>query len=152
MKTTNLFALLSLKYFQRRLIIGVSLMTLVLLILLKPCKGIDVYSKNPFYWEQNGKPVLLLGASGDDNLFQWAGDVFGSRLAVHLDLLKSVGGNYVRNTMSSRYDACNKYNDDYMAYPFKKLPSGKYDLNECLYNGDAQQYWCIKDEQKKDYN
>ena len=52
-------------------------------------------------------PVLLLGGSGDDDLFQWAADEFGDRLPKHLDLLVSVGGNYVRNTMSSRYDACN---------------------------------------------
>jgi hypothetical protein len=28
------------------------------------------FSENLFYWEYNGKPVLLLGGSVDDNLFQ----------------------------------------------------------------------------------
>ena len=78
---------------------------------------IDVYEKNPFYWQYKGNPVLLLGASGDDNLFQWAGEKFGNRLENHLDSLIAVGGNYVRNTISSRYDACNGYNDNHMAYP-----------------------------------
>ena len=39
--------------------------------------------------------MLLLGGSDDDNLFQWT----GSRLTEQLDLLKSVGGNYIRNTI-----------------------------------------------------
>jgi hypothetical protein len=95
-----------------------------------PCSGIEVYSENPFYWSHDGKPVLLLGGSGDDNLFQWAGAEFGDKLSKHLDLLVSLGGNYVRNTMSSRYDAVSGYNDTHMAYPFKKLASGKYDLDQ----------------------
>ena len=56
------------------------------------------YTRNPFYWQYKGEPVLLLGASGADNLFQWT----GNRLTDHLDLLKAVGGNYVRNTMHAR--------------------------------------------------
>jgi len=107
-----------------------ALMLIATQVFLTPCSGIEIYSQNPFYWTHNGKPVLLLGASGDDNLFQWAGADFGDRLTEHLDSLVSVGGNYVRNTMSSRYDACDGYNDDHMAYPFKRLPSGKYDLSE----------------------
>ena len=59
---------------------------------------IQPYAKNPFYWQHNGKPVLLLGGSDDDNLFQWT----GTKLTEQLDLLKSVGGNYLRNTMSDR--------------------------------------------------
>jgi len=39
----------------------------------------------------------------------------------HLDLLKSVGGNYVRNTMSSR--------DEGNVWPFKKVIAG-YDLEQ----------------------
>jgi hypothetical protein len=59
---------------------------------------IQPYPENPFYWRYQGEPVLLLGGSDDDNLFQWT----GARLIEQLDLLKSVGGNYVRNTMSGR--------------------------------------------------
>lgn len=54
------------------------------------------YTKNPFYWEYQGEPVLLLGGSKEDNLFQI------DDLEEHLNLLASVGGNYVRCTMSSR--------------------------------------------------
>ena len=34
---------------------------------------IKAYSKNQYYWQYKGKPVLLLGGSDDDNLFQWTG-------------------------------------------------------------------------------
>jgi hypothetical protein len=63
--------------------------------------GIRPYEKNPFYWQYRGKPIMLLGGSDMDNLFQWT----GSKLTDHLDLLVSSGGNYVRNTMSSRNHA-----------------------------------------------
>ena len=48
------------------------------------------------YWEYQGEPILLLGGSDEDNLFQL------KELEEQLDLLVAVGGNYVRNTMSSR--------------------------------------------------
>jgi len=87
-------------------------------------KRIEIYKQNPAYWQYHGKPVLLLGGSKDDNLFQIPD------LKEHLDLLKSVGGNYIRNTMSSRKDK------GFEAQPFKKLPNGKYDLD--LWNDE---YW-----------
>ncbi|MGM0375879.1 MAG: hypothetical protein ACQEQ0_03835 [Bacteroidota bacterium] len=59
---------------------------------------IKIYEKNSFYWQYKGKPVLLLGASNYDNIFQ----LRKQELAEHLDLMKSLGGNYVRNTMASR--------------------------------------------------
>lgn len=108
----------------------------ILILLAVPCVGIEVYLENPFYWSRDGKPILLLGGSGDDNLFQWAGAEFGDKLSEHLDLLISVGGNYVRNSMNSRNNACDGYNDDHMAYPFRRLASGKYDLDQ--WNDD---YW-----------
>ena len=78
--------------------------------------GIDISSEYPQYWEYNGRPVMLLGGSVEDNLFQIPG------LEAHLDLLASVGGNYIRNTMSSR--------DPGNVWAFGKDPeSGKYDLN-----------------------
>ena len=76
------------------------------------------YEKNPRYWQYQGKPVLLLGGSKDDNLFQIPA------LKEHLDLLASVGGNYVRNTMSARVIK------GFEIQAFKKLPNGKYDLNQ----------------------
>jgi hypothetical protein len=84
------------------------------------------YSENPRYWQYKGKPVLLLGGTDDDNLFQWT----GSRLSEQLDLLKSVGGNYIRNTMSARIDK------EFEVQAFKRLPDGKYDLDQ--WNED---YW-----------
>ncbi len=33
-------------------------------------KTIDIYPENPAYWMYGGKPVLLIGGSDDDNLFQ----------------------------------------------------------------------------------
>jgi hypothetical protein len=79
---------------------------------------IDIYDKNPAYWQYKGKPVLLLGGTKDDSLFQIPD------LKAHLELLKSVGGNYIRNTMSSRNDK------GFEVQPFRKLSSGKYDLNQ----------------------
>jgi hypothetical protein len=100
---------------------------------------IQPYSKNPFYWQYKGKPVLLLGGSGQDNLFNHpdglmsGGDERGRAnpefpppqkltLEEHLDLLVSVGGNYVRNTMSHR--------DEGNEFPYVRLANGKFDLDQ----------------------
>ena len=32
---------------------------------------IKVYTSNPAYWEYKEEPVLLIGGSDDDNIFQW---------------------------------------------------------------------------------
>jgi len=60
--------------------------------------GLRPYTKNPRYWQYNGRPVLLLGGSKDDNLFQIPD------LQAHLDEIRAAGGNYLRNTMSDRND------------------------------------------------
>lgn len=70
----------------------------------------------PTYFEYKGKPVLLLGGTVDDNLFQIAG------LEQHLDLLVASGGNYVRNTMSSR--------DEGNLWAFHMQEDGLYDLDK----------------------
>lgn len=59
--------------------------------------AIAVSETNPYYWTYKGSPVLLLGGTWQDNLFNHP-----VGLEAHLDLLLSVGGNYVRNTMSHR--------------------------------------------------
>ncbi len=92
--------------------------------LTEPKKKIEIYRKNPAYWQYDDKPVLLLGGSVDDSLFQIP------ELKDHLDLLKSVGGNYIRNTMSSRNDK------GFEVKPFRKLDNGKYDLNQW-----NEEYW-----------
>jgi hypothetical protein len=35
--------------------------------------GIRPFTENSRYWQYKGSPVLLLGGSGDDNLFQYSG-------------------------------------------------------------------------------
>ncbi|MGQ9650137.1 MAG: hypothetical protein ACUVXJ_08500 [Phycisphaerae bacterium] len=82
------------------------------------------YEKNPFYWQYRNRPVLLLGAGDDDNLFQWP------HLEKHLDAMKEAGANYIRNTMSDRKDK------GFEVYPFKQLPDGKYDLRQW-----NEEYW-----------
>ena len=89
-------------------------------------KTIQPWAENPWYWQYKGEPVMLLGASSDDNLFQWPAEM----LVPHLDSMKSVGANYVRNTMSDSADR------GFELYPFKLLENGRYDLN--LWNED---YW-----------
>lgn len=82
--------------------------------------SIQPWTENTWYWQFKGEPVLLLGISSDDNLFQWPAEL----LTAHLDSMKSVGANYVRNTMSDRVDR------GFELYPFKKVEEGKYDLNQ----------------------
>lgn len=83
---------------------------------------IQPYTPNPFYWQYNGQPVLLLGGSVEDNLFQI------DNLEAHLDLLAACGGNYVRCTMSSR--------DEGDVWPFARTASGPYDLEQL-----SPHYW-----------
>ncbi|NOY97431.1 MAG: hypothetical protein GXO81_13890, partial [Chlorobi bacterium] len=58
-----------------------SILFLILLICLLGCvshqgsksdfsNDIQPYADNPKYWQYKGEPVLLLGASNNDNLFQ----------------------------------------------------------------------------------
>ncbi|MDE0088309.1 MAG: hypothetical protein OXU23_21485 [Candidatus Poribacteria bacterium] len=76
---------------------------------------IQIYKENPRYWQYKGEPILLIGGSVEDNLFQIP------NLKEHLELLKSVGGNYVRSTMS--------WVDEGDVPPHKKV-GDKYDLNQ----------------------
>jgi len=74
------------------------------------------WDENPRYWQYRCEPVLLLGGTREDNLFQIPD------LEEHLDLLASVGGNVIRNTMSDR--------DEGDVYPYLRLPDGRYDLDQ----------------------
>ena len=76
---------------------------------------IQIYPANPRYWQYRGEPTLFIGGSVEDNLFQIP------TLKAHLELLKSVGGNYVRSTMS--------WVDEGDVPPFKKV-GDLYDLNQ----------------------
>jgi hypothetical protein len=123
-----------------RLSITVLLLTIVL-ILINGCgntsrdanwDSIKVYNKNPWYWEYKGQPVLLIGGSAEDNLFQYPNDYYydPESLEEHLDRIVAAGGNYVRNTMSSR----NPGN----LFPYQKIKGTQgvnavtdiYDLNQ----------------------
>ncbi len=101
---------------------------------------IQPWKENPWYWQYKGKPVMLLGASSDDNLFQWLPEM----LVPHLDSMKMISANYVRNVMSDRHE---KY---FEVYPFLQLKNGKYDLNHW-----NDEYWqrfdnFLKETQKRD--
>ena len=85
--------------------------------------GIRPYSGNPFYWAYKGQPVLLIGGSEEDNLFNHP-----EGLVEQLDALLACGGNYIRNSMSSR----NPGNP----WAFKQLASGLYDLDQW-----NEEYW-----------
>jgi hypothetical protein len=77
---------------------------------------IKPYKDNPRYWQYKGEPVLLLGGSKTDHIFLL------EDLEEHLDEIVSVGGNYVRNTMSQREGL------DLKAH--KRLTNGKFDLRQ----------------------
>jgi hypothetical protein len=78
-------------------------------------EAITASAQYPGYWHYRGEDILLLGGSSEDNLFQ------APNLEAELDLLQHAGGNYVRNTMSSR-DSLNEW-------PFAQQPDGQYDLD-----------------------
>ena len=77
---------------------------------------IKPWGSNPAYWQYKGQPVLLLGATDNDNLFQ------NMNAESHLDSLKAIGGNYIRNVMSDR--------DPGDERAFAIDGSGKYDLKK----------------------
>jgi len=80
------------------------------------------WSQDARYWQYRGEPVLLIGGSREDNLFQIPD------LEEQLDSLASVGGNYIRNTMSDR--------DEGNVYPYRQVGGGKYDLDQW-----NEEYW-----------
>ena len=81
--------------------------------------NIEIWAENPWYWSDRGEPVLLLGGSDDDNLFQWP----EADLIAQLDRIAAAGGNVIRNTMSDRKDK------GFEEYPFGRRADGKYDLD-----------------------
>lgn len=84
-------------------------------------KAIHIYHENSMYWQYNCKPVFLFGGSDNDNLHQ------NADIIEQLDLLQSLGGNFVRGNMSWR--------DKGNVKPFKKV-NGLYDLNQW-----DEEYW-----------
>ncbi|MEX0928613.1 MAG: putative collagen-binding domain-containing protein [Balneolales bacterium] len=84
---------------------------------------IQPYPDNPYYWQYKGEPLFLIGGSWQDNLFNHP-----VGLDEHLDLLVSVGGNYVRNVMSHRNEG--------NVYPYQRDDEGNFDLDK--FN---EEYW-----------
>ncbi|MDR4498244.1 MAG: DUF6298 domain-containing protein [Candidatus Scalindua sp.] len=77
---------------------------------------IQSWSENPCYWQYKGEPVMLLGGSNTDHLFLL------DDLESHLDEMRAVGANYVRNTMSQR--------EGKELMPYKLQPAGTFDLDQ----------------------
>lgn len=90
----------------------------------REARRIQPWRPNPRFWQYRGAPVLLLGGSVDDNLFQIPD------LEAHLDLLVAAGGNYVRCTMSDRPDL------GYEVMAFAQGAGGRYDLERW-----NEEYW-----------
>ena len=99
--------------------------TLVIVYELKSSSPLRIYGENPWYWEYKGEPVLLLGGSYEDNMYQFPNWYYGHddpdlskgqtdmTLEEHLDLMVEVGANYIRSNLSSR----NHGN----RFPYKKI-------------------------------
>ncbi len=83
---------------------------------MKKSQRIEFFEQNPYYWQYKETPLLLLGGSKKDNLFQIPD------LREHLEEMVAVGGNYIRNTMSDRNEGDVKV--------FVKLENGKFDLEQ----------------------
>lgn len=77
-------------------------------------EAIRPYTENPMYWQYKGEPVMLIGGTDTDNLFQLL------YLEEHLDNLVASGGNYVRNTMA--------FSREEDAWPYQINDEGKFDL------------------------
>ncbi|MFP4173336.1 MAG: LamG-like jellyroll fold domain-containing protein [Candidatus Hydrogenedentota bacterium] len=87
------------------------------------------YEENPYFWQYEGEPALLLGGGPQENLFNHP-DLEPDGLEAHLDLLVESGGNYVRNTMSRK-----PHQDNVWEYQFDE-ETGLYDLEQ--FN---EEYW-----------
>jgi hypothetical protein len=105
--------------FQPLNLLKLSVIALLMLISKGGNAELMPWPENPHQWSYGGRPLILAGASDDDNLFQWPTE----RLIPHLDLLKRSGGNLVRNTMSDRRDK------GFEVYPYLEVEPGRYDLN-----------------------
>ncbi len=83
---------------------------------------IKPYSRNPRYWQYEGKPVMLLGGSKTDHIF------LANDLKAHFDEMHAIGANYVRCTMSQREGKDLK--------PHKLGSGGRFDLDQW-----NEEYW-----------
>ena len=105
---------------------------LLAFIILINCAGRDskkipsritIYDVNQYYFKYKNKPVLLLGGSDEDNIFNHP-----QLMKDNIETLAEIGGNYIRCLMSS--------SDEDNLYPFFQNEDGKFNLD--LYNSE---YW-----------
>ncbi len=107
----------------RTVLLWLSLFSIVLQFFIAApltVQAIEPWAENAWYWSNDGQPVMLLGGSDDDNLFQWPSE----KLLPQLDRIASAGGNVIRNTMSDRQD------QGFELYPFLRLDAGQFDLSQ----------------------
>ena len=88
--------------------------------------GIAPDTGHPFFWNLRGTPTVLIGGSDDDSIFHW--DL--ASLRAHLDLLVSVGGNYLRVAQNWRTFDTNRgdYVYDQRPQPWAQGAGGRYNL------------------------
>ncbi len=77
---------------------------------------IQPYSENPMYWQYMGEPLMLIGGTDSDNIFQL------QYIEEHLDDLVANGGNYVRNTMA--------WSREEDVWPYLRNDEGLFDLEQ----------------------
>ncbi|UCD29641.1 MAG: hypothetical protein JSV03_03940 [Planctomycetota bacterium] len=102
----------------------------------KADERIRIYEGNKYYWQYKGKPLLLLGGSDEDNLFNDP-----EMMMRDLKNLQSCGGNFIRGTLSWR--------DENNAAPYLKK-GDKFDLtrfNPDFFNRLAR---CCREGMKRD--
>lgn len=87
-------------------------------------EAIQPWPENPWYFQYKGEPVLLLGGTDEDNLFNHP-----EMRASNFETMEAVGANYIRSTMSSR--------DEGNVWAFgRDERTGLYDLD--IWN---EEYW-----------
>lgn len=72
--------------------------------------ALQPWPENPWSWSDHGKPVLVLGGSDDDNLFQWP----EKELIAQPDRLAAAGGNVIHSTKSDPRDKGQQHRDNFL--------------------------------------
>jgi hypothetical protein len=105
--------------------IGMALLSLFMVSCTKHKPGgreadrVQPYQQNHWFWQFEGRPVMLLGANETDSPFLLP-DQQG-----YYDSLSELGGNFTRYNVKQR-----RVEGLVRLFPFKQLPDGRYDLNQ----------------------
>ncbi len=99
-------------------------------------KSIQPDPANPRFFKFDNTPIYLLGASDDDEIFNWT----PAQRNAHLDLMQANGGNFIRNVLNTStthiasLGGYGRETDGLMLQPFLKFTSGPnsglYDLSQ----------------------